>query len=135
MVALLKALAAGDVTSAKTDLTTLKKDLATEESALSVDVSKASSTNLTKDVTSLLKDLKSGDSVSAKSDLAQVKADLQAASTTDTSSSDTNNALSALIDKMSKSLSSGSVQGALQDLASYLVQNGQGTGSLVNTTA
>jgi len=27
------------------------------------------------------------------------------------------------------------VQGALQDLASYLVQNGQGTGSLVNTSA
>jgi len=135
MVALLKALAAGDVTSAKTDLNTLKKDLATEESTLAVEASKASSSNLTKDVTSLLKDLTSGDGASAKSDITQVQADLKAESTTDTSGSQTNSALSALIDKMSKSLASGGVQNALQDLASYLVQNGQGTGSLINTTA
>ena len=36
---------------------------------------------------------------------------------------------------LSTSLSSGSTQGALQALASFLVQNGQGTGSLVDVTA
>jgi hypothetical protein len=37
---------------------------------------------------------------------------------------------------MSTSLNStNSTNGALQDLATYLIQNGQGTGSVVNTTA
>jgi uncharacterized membrane protein (UPF0136 family) len=43
--------------------------------------------------------------------------------------------LDTLVDKISDSLSSGSVSGALQDLASYLVQNGQGSGTLINIAA
>jgi DNA polymerase III delta subunit len=134
MVTLLKALASGDLSGAKTDLAKLKTDLTAQQASTS-----NSSSTLTQDVTSFLKDLTSGNTTDAKSDLAKIKTDLQdqdAADLTGGSSSTQNsNPLDTLISKLSDSLSSGSVQGALQDLASYLVQIGQGTGSLVNTTA
>jgi hypothetical protein len=40
-----------------------------------------------------------------------------------------------LVAKISDSLNAGAVPSALQDLAGYLVQNGQATGSLINTSA
>jgi hypothetical protein len=132
MVALLKALASGDTTSAKSDLTKLKTDLAAEEATLAETASTSSSDNLTKDVTSLLKDLTSGDTKAAKSDITNVQSDLKAE---DSSSTSSKSPLETLIDKMATSLSSGSTTDALQDLASYLVHIGQGTGSLVDTTA
>jgi len=135
MVVLLKALASGDTTSAKTDLTKLKSDLVAEEATLAEQASTSSSNNLTKDVTSLLKDLTSGDATAAKADATTVQADLKAEDASDTSSSKVTSPLETLIDQISTSLSSGSTQGALQALASYLVLNGQGTGSLVNTIA
>ncbi len=128
MVTLLKALASGDVSGAKTDLAKLKTDLAAQESS-------DTSNNLAKDMTALLKDLTSGNSTAAKTDLASVQKDLEAEEASSSSSTQTASPLDTLISKMSASLNSGSVQDALQDLASYLVQNGQGTGSLVNTSA
>jgi hypothetical protein len=69
-------------------------------------------------------------------DISKVQSDLDASvASTSSSSTQTTSPLDALITKMSASLNSGSVQGALQDLASYLVQAGQGTGSVVNTFA
>jgi hypothetical protein len=132
MVTLLKALASGDVTGAKSDLAKLKTDLAAQQSAGST----TDATNsLAKDMTSLLKDLTSGNTSAAKTDIAKVQKDLQSEEASSTSSSQTTNPLDTLISNMASSLSSGSVQGALQDLASYLVQNGQGSGSLVDTSA
>lgn len=128
MVTLLKALASGDTAGAKTDLAKLKTDLKAQEDS-------SQSSNLSKDMTSFLKDLTSGDTSAAKADLSKVKVDLKAQEASTSSSDQTTSPLDALISKMSDSLSSGSVTGALQDLATYLVQNGQGTGSLVNTTA
>jgi hypothetical protein len=66
-----------------------------------------------------------------------VQADLKAedASNTSSTSPKTTSPLETLINQISTSLSSGSTQGALQALASFLVQNGQGTGSLVDVTA
>jgi hypothetical protein len=87
-------------------------------------------------MTSLLKDLTSGTPTAAKSDISKVQSDLDASVTSASSStSQPPSPLESLISKMSASLNSGSVQGALQDLASYLVQAGQGTGSVVNTFA
>ena len=128
MVTLLKALASGDVSGAKTDLAKLKTDLATQES-------KDTSSTLSKDMTSLLKDLTTGNASAAKTDITKLKTDLQAEDASSSSTSQSTSSLDTLIANMTKSLNSGSVQGALQDLASYLVQNGQGTGSLVNTSA
>jgi len=55
----------------------------------------------------------------------------------DTSSSTSSSSpLDNLLTQISNSLNStNSTAGSLQDLASYLIQNGQGTGSVVNTTA
>jgi hypothetical protein len=128
MVTLLKALASGDVSGAKSDLAKLKTDLAAQESS-------DGASSLAKDMTSLLKDLTSGNASAAKTDITQIQKDLQSQGASSTSDSQTTSPLDTLISKMATSLSSGSVQGALQDLASYLVQNGQGSGSLVNTSA
>jgi len=132
MVALLKALTSGDVTGAKSDLAKLKTDLAAQQSAGSTTDATSS---LTKDVTSLLKDLTSGNTSSAKTDIAKVQKDLQSGDASFASSSQTTNPLDTLISTITASLNTGGIQGALQDLASYLVQNGQGSGSLVDTSA
>jgi regulatory protein YycI of two-component signal transduction system YycFG len=128
MVTLLKALSSGDVSGAKADLAKLKTDLAAQEST-------DATNSLAKDVTSLLKDLTSGNTSGAKTDLTKVQKDLQSQEASSTSGSQTTSPLDTLISQMDTSLNSGSVQGALQDLASYLVQNGQGSGSLVDTSA
>ena len=126
MVSLIKALASGDTSGAKTDLAKLKTDLAAEVAA-------ETAKNLSSDMASLLKDLNSGSTAKAKADAAKVTTDLQtqeAASSTKTPSP-----LDSVIASVSSSLSSGSVQGALQALSNYLIQSGQGTGTLLNTTA
>jgi hypothetical protein len=130
MVSLLKALASGDVSGAKSDLAKLKTDLTAQQTS-------STESNLSKDMYSLLKDLVSGNTSAAKTDVTNLKTDLQAeeASSSSSSASSSASPLDTLVAKMSDALDSGSVQGALQDLASYLVQNGQGTGSLVNTSA
>jgi hypothetical protein len=128
MINLLRALAYGDVTGAKTELAKFKADLKAQTASLSLN-------NLAKDVTSLFKDLAAGSSSAAKTDLARVKVDLQ---TEDSSAAVPAHAISPLenlVAKISDSLSAGSVPSALQDLAGYLVQIGQATGSLINTSA
>jgi hypothetical protein len=122
LVKLLKALAKGDTPEAKTDLAQLKRDLNAEQAK---DTGGAS---LGKDVTSLLKDLTSGNSSAAKRDVTRLQADLKAEDTTA-------GGLNTLVGKISDSLSSGSIQAALHDLAGYLVQTGHSAGVLLNTTA
>ena len=128
LVSLLKALASGDVTAAKSDLTQLQKDLNGS--------SDSSSSGITNDLTSLLKDLSSGNTSAAKSDLSQLSTDLKAEEAGSSTSSNTNGSpLDQLVGKLSNLLNSGSTEGALQAVASYLVQQGHGTGTLVNTSA
>lgn len=127
MINLLRALAYGDVSGAKTELAKFKADLKAQTATLTLN-------NLAKDVTSLFKDLASGNSSAAKSDVTKVKADLQTQDASSASSTQTASPLESLIARISDSLSSGAVPSALQDLASYLVQIGQGTGSLINTS-
>jgi hypothetical protein len=130
MVTLLKALVSGDVSGAKTDVAQLKKDLANSEATSSSGVTGT----LTNDVVSLLKDLASGNTSGATTDLSNLQNDLNAEGSSSSSTSQAS-PLDTLISQMETSLSSGGAQGALQDLASYLIQNGQGVGSLLNTTA
>jgi hypothetical protein len=98
------------------------------------------SSGLGDDLTSLLKDLTSGNTSAAKADISKVQADLQTKEASSVADAQTGGPLETLIGKISDSLDSGSVQGApqdgaLQDLADFLVENGQGTGSLINTSA
>jgi hypothetical protein len=108
---------------------------------------------LTQDLTALLKALAYGDIAGAKTDLAKYKADLKAQTASNGASNAANNLASLykgvsfgstagtqavnqsdnLVASISASLNSGSVQGALQDLTGYLVQNGQVSGGLINT--
>ena len=138
LVSLLKDLASGDSTSAQADLTKLQKDLKTN----------SAESGVTKDLTSFLKDLASGNTTAAKSDINQLELDLglktsdtsSSTSTSSTSNSDSTSstsetALEKLVTKLSTLLKSGSTDDALQAVASYLVQQGLGTGSLVNTSA
>jgi hypothetical protein len=110
-------------------LAKLKADLKAQQSAA------GSANNLTKDVTSLLKDLTSGNISAAKTDVTKLQADLKVEDNPTSSSTQTASPLNTLVSQISASLSSGSVQGALHDLATYLVQNGQATGGLIDTTA
>jgi hypothetical protein len=106
LITLLKALAYGDIAGAKTDLAKYKADLKAETTA-------ATANNSATDVVSLDKGLASGST-----------AGTQAVNQSDT-----------LVTRISNSLSSGSIQGALKDLTGYLVQTGHGSGGLINTVA
>jgi hypothetical protein len=125
IINLLKALAYGDVSGAKTDLAKFKTDLKAETG------STISLNSVAKDVTSLFKDLTSGNSTAAKADANKITADLQ----TEASASTGNQAftsLESLVVKISDALSAGAIQSAVQDVAGYLVQHGQASGSLIN---
>jgi hypothetical protein len=126
IINLLKALAYGDVSGAKTDLAKFKTDLKAEAG------NTISLNSVAKDVTSLFKDLTSGNSTAAKADANKITADLQ----TQQASTDTGNqafsSLESLVIKISDALSAGAIQSAVQDVAGYLVQHGQASGSLIN---
>ena len=98
------------------------------------------SSGLGDDLTALLKDLTSGNTSAAKADVGKVQADLQTHDASFVTDARTGGPLDTLIGKISDPVDSGSVQGApqdgaRQDLADFLVENGQGTGSLINTSA
>jgi hypothetical protein len=121
-----------DDSEPKTDLEGFDADLAQAAPTLSSD--------LGNDLTSLLKDLTSGNTFAAKADVSKVQEDLQTPDASSVASAQTGSPLDTLIGKISDSLDSGSVQGVPQDgakhdLANFLVENGQGTGSLINTSA
>jgi hypothetical protein len=117
---------------AKTDLDGFDADLAQAASTVSSD--------LGDDLASLLKDLTSGNTSAAKADITKVQADLQTQDASSVDGGQTGSPLDTLIGKISGSLNSDSLQaepldGPKHDLANFLVENGQGTGSLVNTSA
>jgi hypothetical protein len=129
IINLLKALAYGDVSGAKTDLAKFKTDLKAEGG------STASQNSLAKDVTALYKDLTSGNGTAAKADVNKLNTDLQAQEATTASGNLAFTSLENLLVKISDALSSGAVQSAVQDVAGYLVQHGQASGSLLNLSA
>ena len=103
-------------------------------------VDPALSNDLGNDLASLLKDLTSGNTSAAKADVSKVQADLQTQDASSIADAQRGSTLDALIGKISDSLNAGTVQvapreGAQHDLANFLVENGQGTGSLINTSA
>jgi hypothetical protein len=129
------------------DLTSLLKDLTSGNAAAAkADLSKVQAQaaptltgDLGDDLTSLLKDLSSGNTSAAKADISKVQADLQTQDGSSVADAQTGGPLDTLIGKISDSLDSGSVQGALrdgarQDLADFLVENGQGIGNLIDTS-
>jgi hypothetical protein len=100
----------------------------------------ALSTNLGNDLASLLKDMTSGNTSAAKADVSKVRADLHVQDDPSDASGQTGSPLDTLIGKIADSLNSDSVHDepqdkAKHDLANFLVENGQGTGSLINTSA
>ena len=125
VINLLKALAYGDLSGARSDLAKFKTDLKSQTPASTQD-------NLAGDVTLLLKDLATGNNSAAKTDATNLKVDVQAQDTTGTR---TTSPLENLVAKISDALSSGVVQVTVQELAGYLVQHGQAKGSLLNTSA
>ena len=128
-----KELPAADVSGANTDLDGFKADLQAQSTP-------TFSSDLSNDLTSLLKDLTSGNTSAAKADVNKVQVDLQTQDASSAGGIPLGNQLDTVLGKISDSLNSGSVDGAPQegaqhDLANFLVENGQGTGSLINTTA
>jgi hypothetical protein len=128
VINLLKALAFGDLSGARSDLAKFKTDLKSQTPTSTPD-------NLAGDVTLLLKDLASGNNSAAKTDVTNLTADLQAQDTATATGTRTVSPLEGLVAKISDALSSGVVQGTVQELAGYLVQHGQAKGSLLNTSA
>jgi hypothetical protein len=129
IINLLKALAYGDVSGAKSDLAKFKTDLKAEAgNAISLN-------NVAKDVTSLFKDLTSGNSTAAKTDLNKINTDLQAQEASTAPGNLAFSSLESLVIKISDALSAGAVQSAVRDVAGYLVQHGQASGSLINISA
>jgi hypothetical protein len=129
IINLLKALAYGDVSGAKTDLAKFKTDLKAEGA------STASQNSLARDVTALYKDLTSGNGVAAKTDVNKINTDLQAREASTATGNLALSSLENLVIKISDALSAGAVQSAVQDVAGYLVQHGQASGSLINLSA
>ncbi len=119
------------------DLTGTSSTSATTSPNTSTDPSSNSTTSqLTKDLATLLKDLASGNTTDSKSAVAKVQQDLKTQKASNPSSSTSSSPLDNLLTQIAGSLNStNSTSGSLQDLATYLIQNGQGTGSVVNTSA
>jgi hypothetical protein len=101
---------------------------------------------LANDLATLLKSLGSGDVNTAKTALTKVEADLKTdgpsttsqpsnSSTNSTSDAQASNPLSKLLQQLDTALKSGDTNGALQDLSSFLLSTGQGSGSAVNVSA
>jgi hypothetical protein len=129
IINLLKALAYGDVSGAKSDLAKFKTDLKAEAgNAISLN-------NVAKDVTSLFKDLTSGNSTAAKTELNKINTDLQAQEASTATGNLAFSSLESLVIKISDALTAGAVQSAVHDVAGYLVQHGQASGSLINISA
>jgi hypothetical protein len=126
IINLLKALAYGDVSGAKTDLAKFKTDLKAEAG------NTISLNSVAKDVTSLFKDLTSGNSTAAKADANKITADLQTQQASTATGNQAFSSLESLVIKISDALSAGAIQSAVQDVAGYLVQHGQASGSLIN---
>lgn len=126
-------LPAADDSGVNSDLGRLKEDLQTQ-------LTPTLSSGLGNDLVSLLKDLTTGDTSAARADTSKVQVDLETQDASSVAGTPTGEPLGALIGKISDSLAPGSVQGAPQDsarhdLATFLVENGRGTGSLINTSA
>jgi hypothetical protein len=121
---------AADTQASGTSSTSLVDQLAQE-----LDGSGTSTTSpLYKDTVKLLTDLASGNTSAAKADIAGLQKDLKSQSSS-SSSSTTDSPLQKLLSSLSTSLDSGNASAALGTLASYLIQNGSGSGTLINTTA
>jgi hypothetical protein len=134
-VTLLKHLAQGNVSAAKTDLTKLSNDLANQAAS-------TTSSKISQDYNTLQRDLTNGNPSSANivnNDLDNLQSDLdmQTQSIANVKSASTQNysTLDTILSKITDQLNSGSVQGALEDFAGYMVQNGHVTGSLLNVSA
>jgi hypothetical protein len=117
-----------------------KSDLGGSNADLKAQAEPALYNDLGNDLASLLKDLTSGNTSAAKADVSKVQADLQMQDTSSVAYLQTGSTLDGLIGKISDSLDADSVPGAPQDgaqhdLANFLVENGQGKGSLINTSA
>jgi hypothetical protein len=122
-----------DDSGSNTDFDELKADLQAQTAP-------NLSSDLSNDLTSLLKDLTSGNTSAAKADVSKVQVDLQTLDASPVAAALTGKPLDTVISKISDSLNSGGVEGAPQDdaqhdLADFLVENGQGTGSLIDTSA
>ena len=128
-----EAVLAADVSGANTDLDRFKADLQAQTAP-------TLSRDLGNDLASLLKDLNSGNTSAAQADANKLQVDLQTQDASSVAGTPSGKPLDTLIGQISDSLNSGNVQGAIldgaeHDLANVLVENGQGTGSLINTSA
>jgi len=126
--------------TANTSSTASTTSAASTASATAEDPTTASTAQLTKDLAALLKDLASGDATASKTALATVQQDIKSQNSSDSSTSSTSTSSSSPLDTLLAQISSSlnstnSTTGSLQDLAAYLIQNGQGTGNVVNTNA
>jgi hypothetical protein len=123
---------AEDVSGEKAGLDRLNADLKAQAApTLSSDVGNG--------LSSLLKDLTSGNTTAAMADIKTVQADLLTQDASSVAGAKSGGPLDTLIGKISDSLNSGSFDGTLKDgaehdLAKFLVEDGKGTGSLINTT-
>lgn len=134
-VNLLKHLSQGNVSEAKTDLTKLTNDTNNQTAS-------TTSSKINQDFNTLERDLSNSNPSTANlvnNDLGNLQSDLdtQTQSIANVKSASTQNysTLDTILSKISDQLNSGSVQGALEDFAGYMVQNGHVTGSLLNVTA
>ena len=122
LASLFQALASGNVSAAQSDITKIKADLGTQESSVKPNSSSSVGTGHA---------IRHHNSASSSSDSNTSSAAESTFGSTSTAQS--TSPLDALLTQISNSLSSGSTGGALLDLASFLVQNGAGSGNLINT--
>jgi hypothetical protein len=120
MASLLSALATGNLSGAQSDITKIKADLKAQQSSSSSD---------SRSSVKISHGHHHHSSAAAPTDSTSTGSTSATTSTTQSTSP-----FDSLLSQISSSLSQGSTAGALQDLATFLVQNGQGTGNLVNAS-
>jgi hypothetical protein len=116
---------------AQSDTSAANPDLNTQDAS-------TTSTEINQALASLFKNLNVGNETAVNSDITNLNTapQTQAQSTANSkAASGQDVGLANLFSRINDSLKSGNIQGALQDVAGYLVQNGQVTGSLLNVTA
>jgi hypothetical protein len=128
----------GDTVTLLTDQVQKQDDTSAANTDLNTQDASTTSTEINQALASLFKNLNVGNETAVKSDITNLNAALQTQEQSTANikaTSGQNVSLTNLLSRINDSLKSGSVQGALQDVAGYLVQNGQVTGSLLNVTA
>jgi septal ring factor EnvC (AmiA/AmiB activator) len=133
LVQLFKTLVSGDVDGAKNDLARFQQDLNAQSNRAAAASTTVSTNETANDPTQVSYEAQKPEQAQTQQNINSQAA--TGARTVPPSIVTPSSSLDALAGKLSQSLTTGSTSTALQDLATFLIQSGRGSGNLVNVNA